>query len=45
MHNMLLFLQNFIEFSSSCGSPCYIAIVYIVMNKEEIYVFKLFLSR
>ena len=38
-HSMLLFLHsmNFIKFSSSCASPRYIAIVYIVMNKGEIY--------
>ena len=35
-HSMLLFLQNFIKFSSSCASPCYIAMVYIVMNRGEI---------
>ena len=39
---MLLFLQNFIKFSSTCASPSYVAIVYIVMNKGEIYVFILF---
>ena len=33
---MLLFLQNFIKFSSTCASPSYVAIVYIVMNNGEI---------
>ena len=37
MHGMLLLLQNFIKFSSSCDSPCYIAIVFIVMNKGEMF--------
>ena len=40
---MLLFLQNF-KLSSSCASPCYIAIVYIVMNKGEIITQIKFLS-
>ena len=42
---MFLFLQNYINFSSNCVSPCHIAIAYIVMNKWEIYVFRHFLSR
>ena len=41
---MLLFLQNFMKLSSSCASPCYIAIVYIVMNKGEIITQIKFLS-
>ena len=36
---MFLFLQNFIKFSSSCASVCSIAIVYIVMDTGEIYIF------
>ena len=36
---MLLFLQNVIKFSCTCASPSYVAIVYIVMNKVEIYDF------
>ena len=36
---MLLFLQSFIKVSSTCASPSYVAIVYIVMSKGEIYAF------
>ena len=36
VNSMLLFLHNFIKFSSSFGISCNIAIVYIVMNKGKI---------
>ena len=39
MHSMLCFFSEFYQVSSSCASPCYIAIVYIVMHKGEIDVF------
>ena len=41
---MLLFLQNFIKFSSTCASPSYVAIVYIVMRRNICFL-DFFLSR